>query len=325
MSESFLDYGLRILQRMKTTAPLLVLALAVVVVLFAGAYHYTGFRVGQSDEDLRRAKELDSVIETLRPLSPPLAEPGPLDWLAVRKEEKQTFRQYVRSRPVRPKGMRDTLWIQPLGSFSEKERRIVDLTASFLNAYFNCPVRLMESLDLAVIPKDKRRAHGGQEQILTGHILHEVLKPRLPENAAAFIALTAMDLYPGKGWNFVFGQASLKERVGVWSLARFGDPDGDDDAFRLCLLRTLKVASHETGHMFSLPHCVLHECNMCGSNNLRETDRHPLALCAECNAKVCWAARADPRQRYRALEVFCRAQGLRHEADGYGKLLEALP
>ena len=155
-------------------------------------------------------------------------------------------------------------------------------------------------------------------------MLNDVLKPRLPDDGAAIIALTAMDLWPGKGWNFVFGQASLKARVGVWSMSRFGDPEKSEEAFRLCLLRTLKVATHETGHMISLPHCVLHECNMCGSNHLKETDRHPLALCPECVAKVCWATRTEPAKRYRGLEQFCRAHGLENEANRYQKFIDAL-
>ncbi len=90
------------------------------------------------------------------------------------------------------------------------------------------------------------------------------------------IALTTSDLWPGKGWNFVFGQARLRERVGVWSLYRNGDPDESEGAFRLCLLRTIKTATHETGHMFSLRHCTKYECNMCESNNSEESDRSPM-------------------------------------------------
>ena len=48
------------------------------------------------------------------------------------------------------------------------------------------------------------------KQILTTHVLGEVLKPRLPKDAAAYIAFTASDLWPGEGWNFVFGQATLR-------------------------------------------------------------------------------------------------------------------
>ncbi len=55
--------------------------------------------------------------------------------------------------------------------------------------------------------------------------------------------------------------------MGVWSIYRNGDPRQGDDAFRLCLRRTIKTATHETGHMFSMYHCTLFECNMCGSNH----------------------------------------------------------
>ncbi len=46
------------------------------------------------------------------------------------------------------------------------------------------------------------------------------------------LALTTSDLWPGEGWNFVFGQASLSERVGVWSLHRLGNPQIE---FTTCL------------------------------------------------------------------------------------------
>jgi archaemetzincin len=311
---------------MRTAAPLLIFALIVVVGYFVVSHRYSGFRSQQSKEDRVRASELSADIELLIPLNKPLAEPGPMDWLATHTEKKQTFVQYTRSGPVRPRGARDTIYVQPLGDFSEKERKIVELTTAFLTSYFSCPVRLNDALPSSTIPADKRRLLSamGQEQVLSGYVLNDVLKPRLPDDGAAIIALTSMDLWPGEGWNFVFGQASLKERVGVWSMSRFGDPEASEEAFRLCLLRTLKVATHETGHMFSLPHCVLYECNMCGSNHLKETDRHPLALCPECNAKLCWAISANPVKRYRSLEQFSRAHGLVAEADRYQKFIKAI-
>jgi archaemetzincin len=151
-----------------------------------------------------------------------------------------------------------------------------------------------------------------------------VLTPRLPRDAAATICFTACDLWPGPGWNFVFGQASLEGRVGVWSIARFGDPDESEESFRLVLLRTLKLATHEAGHMFSLAHCTAYACDMNGSNSLDESDRHPLALCPECLAKICWATRADPAERYRKLIEFCKREGLKAEAERYEKLLAAV-
>ena len=155
-------------------------------------------------------------------------------------------------------------------------------------------------------------------------MLDKVLKPRLPKDAVAMIAFTAADLWPGEGWNYVFGQASLGDRVGVWSINRYGDPDAGDEAFRRCLLRTLKTASHETGHMFSMPHCTLYECNMCGSNHLPEADRHPLELCPHCLAKLCYATGADPAKRFQQLIEFYKAHGLKAEQEFCEKSLAAM-
>ena len=71
-------------------------------------------------------------------------------------------------------------------------------------------------------------------------------------------------------------------------------------------------------------HCTAYECNMCGSNSLTESDRQPSALCPECLAKVCWATKSDPVERYRKLLAFCRKHGLDDEAKFYGKSIEAL-
>ena len=55
--------------------------------------------------------------------------------------------------------------------------------------------------------------------------LNAALMARRTPGDAAVLGITALDLWPGPGWNFVFGQVSLRERVGVWSMARNGDPD----------------------------------------------------------------------------------------------------
>lgn len=110
----------------------------------------------------------------------------------------------------------------------------------------------------------------------------------------------------------------------MWSLFRFWDPSTGDEAFRRCLLRTLKTASHETGHMFSLLHCTTHECGMCGSNHQEESDRRPLWFCPECEAKICWAARLDPVVRFRSLAAFCEGEGLKPEAGFYRRSADHL-
>jgi archaemetzincin len=276
--------------------------------------------------DPPNVRGLVSAIDALTPLHTPLGKPQSGDWLASHKEPGQTFRQYLASRPVTPRGKRNVIYIQPLGEFSATQKRLVDETAAYLAVYFSREVKQLKPLGLDVVPAKARRKHPswGMDQILTTYVLDDLLRPKLPAAAAAMIALTASDLWPGEGWNFVFGQASLRNRVGVWSLHRNGDPDKSDDDYRLCLLRTLKTASHEMGHMFSLAHCTAFECNMCGSNNREESDRRPLAECPQCMAKICWACEIDPAARYERLAAYCRQRGLGPEAEFFAESAAAL-
>ena len=277
-------------------------------------------------QEAASVKMLEAAMEKLRPLHRKLGKPSRGEWLYHHREAGQTFRQYVRSNPVRPDAKRRVIYIQPLGEFTKGRRKVVELTADFLGRHFNLPTKMCEQLPLSLVPARARRTHPawGDKQILTSYVLDELLRPRLPDDAFAYIAFTASDLWPGEGWNFVFGQASLRQRVGVWSVYRYGDPDTGQAEFRLCLLRTLRVASHELGHMCSIYHCTAYHCGMCGSNSLAESDRRPLALCPECMAKICWATQADPVGRYRKLSAFCKEHDLKAQADRYELFLRAL-
>ncbi len=263
----------------------------------------------------KKATELFRLAKKLEALHQKLGPPQPGDWLIQHSETGQNFLEYLRSDPVTANGKRNTLYIQPLGPFTKGQKKIVDLSSEFMAHYFGVEVKVVDTLPLSIIPDQAQRVHPtwGMKQILSTHVLDKVLRPRLPEDAAAYIAFTAVDLYPDPDWNFVFGQASLVHRVGVWSIYRNGDPTRDEKSFRLCLLRTLKTATHETGHMFSINHCILYECNMCGSNNREESDRRPIGLCPECLPKIWWATGVDPVERFRKLGAFCKEQGLKAE------------
>lgn len=257
------------------------------------------------------AKQKDAVVRFFQPMK---VKNG--DWLDTQKEAGETFEQYIESEPTQPTADRRTIYIQPIGTFSAEQRRSIQLTAEYMKAFYNLPVKLNREMPLGTVPKDKSRMIGYPKhaQIRTVYFLDDLLPKLLPKDAAAFIAFTNYDLYPGDTWHFVFGQATFSERVGVYSLYRLSDVafERNNDADRL-LTRALKIAIHETGHMFSMKHCTKYECLMSGTNHLDETDRRPLDNCPECMAKLCWAMNYDPVERYNNLAAFWRKNGRRDE------------
>ena len=266
------------------------------------------------------------TINRLKSLHKKQEEPKAGDWLTQHKEKGQTFFQYLRSRPVRFTETRDTIYVTPIGEFTERQNELLKISCEFLSIYFSCPVKTLDPIGVDEIPGNAKRINPtwGDRQLLTSYILNKVLAPKLPKDAASSLALSAIDLWPGEGWNFAFGYASYENRVGVWSFYRNGKTDGTDLEFKTCLKRTLKVATHETGHMVSMPHCTAYRCNMQGSNSLPESDRQPLYCCPECHAKILFATGCDPQSRFKALASFFRKHKFKDEADFYEKSLARL-
>lgn len=270
---------------------------------------------------------LQEMVEQLRPLQQPLGEAEATDWLAQHNEPGQTFAEYLaHPAKVTARRRRRTLYIQPIGEFSKSQQRAVTLTGEYMALYFQLKVRTLPAITIQQIPNRAKQRHPswGDKQLLSSYLIYNMLKPKVPEDAAAVLGLTAYDLWPGAGWNFVFGQASTEHRVGVWSIYRNGNPDKSPQAFRAFLKRPIKTAVHETGHMFTLLHCTAYNCCMCGANNLEEADRRPLYLCAECMPKVCWATGSDPMAPLTALHAFCRKHGFQKEAKYFQQAMQAI-
>jgi archaemetzincin len=251
---------------------------------------------------------------------PVKAPPRPGDWLLRFPETGTTFDEYVHSDPVTRTAQRDKIVIQPLGPFRDDERQLLETLREYTAVFFDCPV--VVAPDLPLPPKGRRpRREDGRSwtQNHTQVLLHEVLAPRLPRDAIAYLGITMGDLYPEASWNFVFGEATLDERVGVYSLARYlpaftGERD-TPAARTLALLRSFKVLSHETGHMFGLHHCARFECLMNGTNSLEETDRSVATLCPVCLKKLAWNLHFDVRHRYAGLRSIYQREGLPALAD----------
>jgi archaemetzincin len=266
--------------------------------------------IAASPEPLRRALEPGSSFQ-------PIPVPGPADWLAHHQEPGQTFDEFVRSRPNRPDTRRNKIYLQPLGDLSRSGGPPVAKLTQFASAFFAMETVALPALDLTGVQVTRRRnPSSGQEQMLTTDVL-ELLRRRLPDDAFALLGITMIDLYPDPHWNFVFGQGSLRDRVGVYSFARY-DPkfygETRSDAQQLMLRRSCKVLAHEAGHMFGIAHCIWYRCLMNGSNHIDEADARPLHLCPVDLRKLQWSIGFDITKRYRQLLAFDTQAGFEDEA-----------
>lgn len=292
--------------------------------------------------DNKENKALTEAKEKLVPLHKKMGKIQPGDWLETHPEKNLTLVEYIHKNPVRPDPVRNKIYVQPIGNFTAKEIVLIQLTAQYLEAFYGLKTVIRERWNPQIIPKKNRRIvkqlpvfnkdssailsyydDTTSEQLHTHYILHDLLKPNLPKDATVMIALCDNDLYPEETWNYVFGQASLKDRVGVWSFFRFGD-SSNPNQFNEVLLRTLKVASHETGHMFSIKHCSRYHCVMNGSNHLGETDLKPTWLCPDCLEKFCWNFDIAPLDWLKRMKAFWVKNNFQPLVNGHDRFIKAL-
>jgi archaemetzincin len=278
--------------------------------------------------DVRRAAvgDLAGVSPVLRrslsadaPEFDPIPKPGPDDWLSVHPESGQTFDEFKASGSNRPTHSRHIIYLQPLGEFAADHSPSIEKLREFAAAFFAMEVKALPAMSLDASKFTTRRnPNTGNLQILSSDVL-DFLKARVPSDALCVLAITMQDLYPEPSWNFVFGQASMRERVGVYSFARY-DPafyrqPRDSNYEAVLLRRSCKVLAHETAHMFGLAHCTFFNCLMNGSNHLGESDRRPLHLCPVCLRKLQWSIGFDVLERYSAMERSDRTNGFDDEAN----------
>jgi len=232
-----------------------------------------------------------------------LERPAFGDWLWHHREPGQSFWSYLRSEPPKPDLTRSRLVFQPLGDFAAEDKQLLEEISEFCEAFFGCEIEIAEPLDL---PSEYSRVRAGLRQYRTPQLLRNVLLPNRPPDAFCYMGVTLEDLTYTDDWNFVYGSAIQKGRVGVFSLARFGE--------RRLLRRSLATVTHEAAHSLGLEHCVYYRCLMQGSNHLGELDEKPLQLCPICLAKLKWSLDCDLEERYEKLLLFLEEAGLEGEA-----------
>lgn len=263
-------------------------------------------------------------------------------WYAIFREPVQSVEYYQSQHPLRPTPARGTIVLQPLGPMTDKERALLNNLKEYCAAFFQLPVRIDEPLPLSAKIETRTRSGrhpGGRteneknqyRQYNAGEIIDNVLAPRLPADAAAYLGITMADLW-AEDLSFVFGLGSYDKRTGVYSLCRYypqfkkqknqphGKPLPVQDRQRTLagekqtLKRACQVLNHEAGHIFGLYHCVLYKCSMNGGNSLSDFDATPLDYCPVCHSKLLWNISFDARKRYEDLLKFYQKHKMTDEA-----------
>jgi len=209
--------------------------------------------------------------------------PKPGDWLAEHSEVGQSYDDFAFLKAAKPSALRDTIYLQPLGQFWGYQAVSLDALKECGADYFAMNLKVLPPLPLSEAGFTTRmNPVSGNLQILTHDILAHLMRHR-PADAFCVLAITMEDLYPDPSWNFVFGQASMIKRVGVFSFARY------DPAF-------------------------YGEIRGEGCQHLVESDARPLSLCPVCLRKLQLSIGFDVAHRYRDLLRFYQRVGFEAEA-----------
>ena len=278
----------------------------------------------------------------------PMPLPGPQDWLARFPTDPESFEKWE-SREERNEVVKgkNTIYIMPIGEFSEqttlegqskeKTGRISDPFLAELLEYaeiffYGLPVKMLPRIPVESLNATTRMyeiARGVKRKQLQTREIFLFLIHMLPRDAYCVLAITMLDLYPDRRWNFVFGQASTRDRIGVFSFAR-NHPDfftADKPvsldklsevsvlARQMMIWRSCNILTHEITHMFGLEHCVYFSCLMNGRNHQEESDKAGSFLCPVCLHKMQHCMRFDFVARYEAMLAFYKSRLVPSDAD----------
>eukprot|EP01061_Rhynchopus_euleeides_P045253 TRINITY_DN8058_c2_g1_i1.p1 TRINITY_DN8058_c2_g1~~TRINITY_DN8058_c2_g1_i1.p1 ORF type:complete len:380 (+),score=93.83 TRINITY_DN8058_c2_g1_i1:252-1391(+) len=250
---------------------------------------------------------------------PPMVRPESGDWLESHKENGQPFKRFLaRPSTVAPHGKFSTIALVVLGDGLSRD--VLNNLRRYVSAFYQLDVELVGPVDVESGMRDGSigstvNAYTQQDQMFCKDAMRAATAAvesdrSLMRRTIATMAVTMIDLTPNEQWNFVYGQASLTEARGVFSLARFspsfnGENVTPAEADRLILERACKVVTHELGHIFGLLHCIYFTCLMNGANHFEEMKRQPLQECPVCLKKLLHSFGWDLRLRYTQLAVLC--------------------
>ncbi len=187
--------------------------------------------------------------------------------------------------------------VLPLGRVEEDVLRVV---ADGLQGVLRLPVEVREGIPL---PEEAFMSSRNQYNAMT---LIKLLDADHSDTGLKVIGLTAKDI-TNPILTYVFGEAYMGGSAAVMSCARLRSGSAGELVNRERFLeRVVKVAIHEIGHTFNIPHCHHGRCVMRVSNGLRELDDKLNYLCDYCElflAEAVTAALKETEKDARRIET----------------------
>jgi archaemetzincin len=176
----------------------------------------------------------------------------------------------VKKKKAKQRGL---ITIIPLGRVVEDVLRVV---ADNLQGVLRLPVDVDEP---TILPPDAYMEERHQYNAMT---VIRNLNDNHSRHTLKVLGVTNKDL-GNPILTYVFGEAYMGGAAAVMSYYRLYKGPGDDPVSREQFLdRVAKVALHEIGHTFNVPHCHNGRCVMRASNNLNELDDKLNYLCDYC-------------------------------------------
>jgi archaemetzincin len=174
--------------------------------------------------------------------------------------------------------------VVPLGSVEE---RLLQVVAANVFALCDLPAHVARGGSVPSSAFDNRR-----RQYDAAVLLKHLDGPREAAGQKT-IAVTTVDIFVPI-FSHVFGEARLGGASALVSTHRLSGDGLKSDRFRAAsdttaaglYLRTVKVALHELGHLFRMPHCEDHRCLMHYSDTLAAIDTTPLQFCRYCRTGI---------------------------------------